>query len=121
MPEEQPLRLLRVYDDHSLRRGTSVLADRLWPRGVKKDQAGFDRWAKEITPTQELRQWYHSNPGSFAEFAARYRAELALPDRTAALDEIRGLLQHGPVTLLTAAKQIETSHLAVLRDVLEAD
>ncbi|MGL6235315.1 MAG: DUF488 domain-containing protein [Segniliparus sp.] len=118
MSDEQRLRLLRVYDDHSLRHGTAVLADRLWPRGVKKEQAGLARWAKAITPSNELRQWYHSNPGLFAEFDERYRAELAQPGQAAGLDEIRELLGAGPVTLLTAAKHIETSHLAVLKAVL---
>lgn len=119
MPHEGLLHLLRVYDDHGLRRGAAVLADRLWPRGITKEQAGLDLWAKDITPSNELRRWYHGNPVAFEEFDERYRAELAQPEQAAGLVKIRGLLQQGPVTLLTASKHIETSHLAVLKDILD--
>lgn len=104
----------RVYDEPSADDGVRVLADRLWPRGLSKESARLDLWAKDVTPSAELRAWYHSHPDQFDEFAGRYRREL--DGQGQALDEVRAA--GDVVTLLTARKELEHSHLVVLVDVL---
>lgn len=108
-------RTARVYDGPSTDDGIRVLADRLWPRGLSKDKAAVDLWAKDVTPSNDLRTWYHAHSDRFEEFAERYRAEL--DEQVDALDEVRSAGK--VVTLLTARKEIEHSHLVVLVDVLE--
>ncbi|NGO79282.1 DUF488 family protein [Streptomyces sp. YC504] len=112
------LRGRRIYEDPSSSDGQRVLVDRLWPRGLAKDAAHIDVWPKSLTPSTELRKWYHAGSGSFEEFSQRYEAELAEPEAAAALGELRKLAAAGPVTLLTASKDIDRSHVAVLLRVL---
>ncbi|MFB6715322.1 MULTISPECIES: DUF488 domain-containing protein [unclassified Streptomyces] len=116
------VRVRRVYDPQEDDDGTRVLVDRLWPRGVAKDRAGIDRWLKDVTPSNELRAWYHEDRTGtrLDEFAERYRAELADPVHTAAVDELVELVREGgPVTLVTAVKDVPHSHVPVLVDHLE--
>lgn len=105
----------RVYDDPSAEDGVRVLADRLWPRGLSKNEAKVDLWLTEVTPSNELRKWYHAHPTEFDEFADRYRAELDTQGET--LDQLQAA--GDVVTLLTARKEIAGSHLTVLLEVLE--
>ncbi|MEZ5320501.1 MAG: DUF488 domain-containing protein [Microthrixaceae bacterium] len=112
------VRVRRVYEAPEPDDGARVLVDRLWPRGISKERARLDRWCKEIAPSTELRKWYHHDPDHFAEFAERYRAELAEPERADLLDELRSLLAHGNLTLLTATKVPDISEAAVLADLL---
>ena len=99
--------------------GYRVLADRLWPRGLSKEHADWDRWAKEVAPSAELRTWWRHDEARRAEFAARYRAEL---DGNPVLDELRAAaIERGALTLLTATHDPAASHLPVLRDVLAAE
>jgi len=109
------VRLGRVYDAPSPRDGQRVLVDRLWPRGLAKAAARVDHWPKEVTPSDGLRRWYHGQgEEAFEEFAARYEAELAEPEAARGLEQLRALAASGPVTLLTAVKEPEHSHAAVL-------
>ncbi|CAL9653176.1 hypothetical protein SUDANB145_06677 [Streptomyces sp. enrichment culture] len=108
------VRVRRVYDPPEPDDGTRVLVDRLWPRGLKRDAAHVDEWPKELTPSPELRRWYHAGEGSDEEFAGRYEAELAAPEAAEALDRLRELADEGPVTLLTASKDTDRGHTAVL-------
>lgn len=112
------IRLKRIYDEPSAEDGTRVLADRLWARGITKERARIDLWAKEVAPSTELRKWYSHDPERFDEFEARYRTELSSPQGEAALADVEGCVSEGTLTLLTSAKDIEISHLAVLRKVL---
>jgi uncharacterized protein YeaO (DUF488 family) len=112
------VRVRRVYEPSGPDDGVRVLVDRLWPRGVAKDAARVDEWPKALTPSTELRRWFHAGEGSFEEFAERYAAELAGPDAAEALDGVRELVREGPVTLLTASKTPERSHAAVLAGLL---
>jgi len=112
------LRLRRIYDDPSPDDGLRVLVDRIWPRGLTKDAAHLDEWMREIAPSTPLRRWYGHRPERFAEFRRRYRAELDDPQPAASLDRLRRLTRERPVTLLTATKDIDRSHAAVLTDVL---
>ncbi len=116
----------RAYDTPDPSDGQRVLADRLWPRGLAKIKAHIDFWAKDVTPSTPLRQWFHQHPEQFDEFRQRYLAELAAldADHNATLSELRTRLSDGPVTLLTAAHRLEDgdahTHLHVLRDFLES-
>ncbi|WP_030269376.1 DUF488 domain-containing protein [Streptomyces sp. NRRL B-24484] len=106
----------RLHDEPGPDEGTLVLVDRLWPRGLKKADAGFDEWLKTVAPSTELRRWYGHDPDRWTEFRRRYRAELAEPERAEALDHLRELAGRGPLTLLTASRQVEISHAAYLAD-----
>jgi uncharacterized protein YeaO (DUF488 family) len=108
------VRVRRVYDPAEPDDGVRVLVDRLWPRGLSKDAAQVDEWPKGLTPSTELRRWYHAGEGSYEEFARRYEAELAAPEAAELLDHFRKLARKGRVTLLTSAKEPEQSHAAVL-------
>ncbi|WP_328883832.1 DUF488 domain-containing protein [Streptomyces sp. NBC_00299] len=114
------VRIRRVYEAPEPEDGVRVLVDRLWPRGMSKDAAHVDEWPKEITPSTELRRWYHAGEGSYEEFADRYEAELAAPEAAALLDRVRELAGKGAVTLLTSSKTPEQSHAAVLARLLQA-
>ena len=109
----------RVYDDVQPGEGLRVLVDRLWPRGVRKDDPRVGRWLKNVVPSTELRHWYGHDPAKFDEFAARYRADLATGTTAAALDQLRALAHAGPLTLVTATKELELSHVVVLTEVVE--
>ncbi|MFF5372267.1 DUF488 domain-containing protein [Streptomyces sp. NPDC013187] len=113
------VRVRRVYDPPEPEDGARVLVDRLWPRGLAKDAARVDEWPKALTPSTELRRWYHAGEGSYEEFAERYQAELASDEASAALDGVRELAREGDVTLLTASKTPEQSHATVLARLLE--
>jgi uncharacterized protein YeaO (DUF488 family) len=114
----ETVRVRRVYDEPEPGDGARVLVDRLWPRGLAKDKAALDEWCKDVAPTTELRKWYGHDPGRFVEFAERYRAELADPERAQALSRLRGHATRQPLTLLTATRRPELSQAAVLADVL---
>jgi uncharacterized protein YeaO (DUF488 family) len=110
------VRLKRAYERPSAHDGTRVLVDRLWPRGVKKDDAEIDEWAKEIAPSTELRKWFGHDPVRWREFQRRYRAELRR--RPDLLDRLRDLARQGPVTLVYAAHDELHNDAVVVRDVL---
>lgn len=104
----------RVYDPPEPGDGVRVLVDRLWPRGLSKERAAVDEWPKELTPSGELRMWYHANPEQYEEFERRYREELSLPEREDAAHRLRDLARKGPVTLLSAVRDTAHSHVPVL-------
>lgn len=107
----------RVYDAPAPDDGHRVLVDRLWPRGLSKQQAHVDLWLKDVAPTAELRQWYGHRQDRFEEFTRRYTAELSTnPVVTILLDLAE---THPVVTLLYAAKDPE-NNAAVLADHLRA-
>lgn len=113
------VRVRRVYEAPEPADGVRVLVDRLWPRGLSKDAARVDEWPKGLTPSTELRRWYHSGEGSYEEFSSRYEAELATPEASELLDHVRELTGKGTVTLLTASKTPERSHASVLARLLQ--
>ncbi|WP_234432016.1 DUF488 domain-containing protein [Streptomyces sp. NRRL S-241] len=116
MTREPVIRLRRVYDPpEPAADGVRVLVDRLWPRGLAKAVAGVDEWPKAVTPSSELRKWFHGG-GSAAEFRERYLAELAGPGAEAELARLRTLAAAGPLTLLTAVKDPASSHAAILAE-----
>jgi uncharacterized protein YeaO (DUF488 family) len=106
----------RAYDASSPTDGYRVLIDRLWPRGVSRDRAQLDEWARELAPSSQLRQWFGHAPERFEEFGRRYRAELVAQE--AKLRELRERAAKGPVTLVYGARNTEHNDAVVLADVL---
>ncbi|MCX5410674.1 DUF488 domain-containing protein [Streptomyces sp. NBC_00059] len=116
------IRVRRVYDPPEDDDGTRVLVDRLWPRGLSKEHAAVDVWAKDVTPSKELRTWYHEDRTAerYDGFVDRYRSELADPAHTEAVEALLALVRGGgPVTLVTAVKDVPASHVPVLVEYLE--
>lgn len=103
----------RVYDEDQ-GSGHRVLVDRLWPRGVSKEKAAIDEWAKDVAPSDMLRRWYGHEPDKFAEFARRYRAELAVMPGKEGVARLQATSKRKPVVLLTATRDVEHSGAAVL-------
>jgi uncharacterized protein YeaO (DUF488 family) len=108
----------RIYDSPDPSSGHRVLVDRLWPRGVRKDGAPVDEWAKEVAPSPDLRRWYGHDPARFAEFARRYRAELRHPPAADALHRLADTAGSGALVLVTATRDVAHSGAQVLLDVL---
>jgi uncharacterized protein YeaO (DUF488 family) len=115
------IRVRRVYDDPTPEDGARVLVDRVWPRGLRKAAVRLDDWAKDVAPSSELRRWYGHDPAKFGEFRRRYAAELAQPGPQAALGRLRALAAAGPLTLLTATRDVGHSQAAVLAQLLQDD
>ena len=112
----QEFALKRAYDEPAEVDGLRVLVDRLWPRGLTRERAAIDLWAKDLAPSTDLRRWWHSEPERFEEFADRYRAELAESD---ALESFMAdIPDQARVTLVYAARNQERNHALVLIDVL---
>ncbi|MGH8263766.1 MAG: DUF488 domain-containing protein [Steroidobacteraceae bacterium] len=108
------IRVRRIYEKAAKSDGLRVLVDRLWPRGVRKETAALDDWARDLAPSPRLRQWFGHDPKRFAEFRRRYSAELAEKS-----EELNALARHAtrePVTLLYGAKDPEVNHAIVLKN-----
>lgn len=110
------LKIKRAYEASAESDGTRVLVDRVWPRGVTKEAAAIDWWAKELAPSAELRKWFDHDPERFDEFARRYRREL---EGNESLPRLEGLMREGDVTLVYGAKDEEHNQAEVLRELLE--
>ncbi|MBX7554676.1 DUF488 family protein [Streptomyces sp. NPDC004232] len=113
------VRARRIYEEPHPDDGLRVLVDRLWPRGVSKEEAHVDEWPKGLTPSTELRKWFHGGGGGFEEFRQRYEEELRAPEAAELLDGLRKAVHKGPVTLLTASKEPAHSQAQVLLDLLK--
>jgi uncharacterized protein YeaO (DUF488 family) len=107
----------RAYDKPSPQDGVRILIDRLWPRGLSKAKLKIDVWPRELTPSTDLRKWYGHEPARFAEFRRRYRAELA--KRTKELGALRAMVRGRAATLITATREVDLSHAAVMREILQ--
>jgi uncharacterized protein YeaO (DUF488 family) len=118
MSARRRISVARVYDDPGPDEGERVLVDRLWPRGFRKGDPRVGRWLPKVAPSTELRKWYSHEAARFDEFAARYVAELETAEGAAALAELQGILRSGPVTLVTATRDPDGSHVAVLARLL---
>jgi uncharacterized protein YeaO (DUF488 family) len=107
----------RVYDPIGRGDGLRVLVDRLWPRGLSKESAKVDLWVKDLAPSTELRRWFHSKAGAWAEFKTRYNNEL-LAHGDAAID-LRKQIGRRKATFLYASKAADRNHAELLRTHLE--
>jgi uncharacterized protein YeaO (DUF488 family) len=110
------VRLKRAYEAASADDGYRVLVDRLWPRGVSRNQAQLDQWEKDLAPSTELREWFGHEPGRFPEFRQRYIDELRANAQR--LRELRRRARLGTVTLVYSAHDSEHSDAVVLAEVL---
>jgi uncharacterized protein YeaO (DUF488 family) len=118
MPAKPQIRTARIYQDIDPNDGQRVLVDRIWPRGIRKDDPRVGIWLKDVAPSKELREWYHHEPERFDEFAKRYKAEL---DGSPALESLRELTERGVVTLVTATRELDISDAAVLATLLKGE
>ena len=111
------IQIKRAYETAEKSDGYRVLVDRLWPRGVKKEDLQIDEWCKDVAPSSELRQWFDHDPAKFDEFQAKYQAEL---DQTDAPNELRARAgTSSQLTLVYAAKDPQINHATVLREYLK--
>jgi len=112
--------LKRAYEPPAAEDGARVLVDRLWPRGVKKEDLDLRVWLKDIAPSTELRQWFHARPRQWPMFKKRYLLELCETQAAAALTQLYDLSQSEPtLTLVFASREEEQNHAAVLKALLE--
>jgi len=111
----------RVYEEPEPGDGYRVLVDRLWPRGLSRDRAHVERWARELAPSTELRRWYGHDPQPFDDFRRRYEQELSEPDLAELTGELRRRARHERITLLTATRDLASSNATVLADYLSRD
>lgn len=111
------LQLKRVYETAGKDDGYRVLVDRLWPRGISKVEAAVAEWAKDLSPSAELRKWYDHDPARWEAFREKYEAELKANEAVGSFIETHAK-QH-TITLLFAAKEEALSNAAVLKAYLE--
>lgn len=106
--------LKRAYEDASAEDGFRILVDRIWPRGVRKDFAHIDFWAKDVTPTTSLRKWFAHDPMKWEEFKRNYVAELESA-HDAVTEFLHLLHQHDKVTFVYGAKDTKHTHALILQ------
>src|SRR5512136_1204253 len=111
------LKIKRVYDQASPGDGRRILVDRLWPRGIKKEDAAIDSWLKDIAPSNELRKWYSHDPAKWTQFKERYWKELdAKPDTVSSLVQQS---QKSTITLVFSSKEEKLNNAAALKQYIE--
>ena len=110
------IRLKRAYEPAASSDGYRVLIDRLWPRGISREQAKLDAWDRELPPSTKLRKWFAHDPGRFEEFRRRYIEELR--DQRPRLTELRHRARSGTLTLVYSARDTEHNDAVVLAEVL---
>jgi len=110
------VRIKRVYEAVSPDDGYRVLVDRIWPRGVSKEKAAVDLWAKELGPSTELRKWFNHEPEKWEEFRRRYIAEL--DHKAGPLQAVVSGAGKGPLTLVYSARNEAQNQAVVLRNLI---
>lgn len=113
------LKIKRIYETPSKNDGIRIFVDRLWARGVKKENAHLDYWFKDIAPSQDLRKWFNHEAEKFEEFKKCYKDELDCKPEL--INEVLQLLKKNNVTLIYSAKNPEINHAVVLKDYLEVN
>ena len=112
------VRAKRIYEKPNADDGYRVLIDHIWPRGITRERAKLDEWAKELAPSSELRKWFDHRPERFAGFKSRYQSELAA--HADVIDELRRRAASGPLTILYAARDQEHNNAVVLVALLQS-
>ncbi len=110
------VQIKRIYDAAEDSDGYRVLVDHVWPRGVSRERARLDEWARELAPSDELRTWFDHVPGRFKEFRTRYRRELAAHPEL--LEKLGEQARKGRLTIVYAARDREHNNAAVLAELL---
>ncbi|WP_435404644.1 DUF488 domain-containing protein [Marinobacter sediminicola] len=117
------IRIKRAYEDAARSDGPRILVDRIWPRGVAKEDADIEAWLKGLAPSTELRKWFDHDPEKWKEFRQRYLKELKAAkegDTAEALKELQAIVnEHKRITLVFAAKDTEHNNAVALRDFLD--
>lgn len=117
-----PVTVKRVYEPASPSDGARVLVDRLWPRGITKEEAAVKFWLRDVAPSNELRQWFHANPDARTTFRKRYLKELVSPQGAAAVEKLHNLADSNQnLTLLFASRSEEFNNATVLKELLEGE
>jgi uncharacterized protein YeaO (DUF488 family) len=111
------IRTKRVYDSPARTDGYRVLVDRLWPRGIGKEEAALDEWRKDLAPSDELRKWFGHDLERWSEFEQRYNSELDA--KKDAVAEMIARSRKRTITLLYAAKDVEHNNAVVLKAFIE--
>jgi len=109
----------RVYEAPTRGDGTRILVDRLWPRGIKKEDAHVEQWIRELGPSDELRRFFGHDPARWEQFQKRYLAQLKQPQIKALLAELENIARSGPLTLVYSAKDQHHNQALVLKELLE--
>lgn len=113
------IELKRAYEKPQKSDGIRILVDRLWPRGLTKEEAKIDLWVKEVAPSTELRQWFDHDPEKWQRFRGRYQTELKHhPDE---VEKLRNQAKKGSVTLIYGARDQEHNEAVVLKSFLEKE
>ena len=107
----------RAYEKPGKQDGMRVLVDRIWPRGIGKDEAHIDRWLKDVAPTNELRKWFNHEPQKWKEFKNKYFQELE--GKSEALEELLEMVHGGRITLVYGAKDQQHNNAIALKEYLE--
>ncbi|MGC4376484.1 DUF488 domain-containing protein [Fictibacillus sp. Mic-4] len=107
----------RIYEEFSDKDGKRVLVDRIWPRGVSKENARLDEWIKTVAPSTELRTWFGHDPEKFAVFKKKYEKELQ--EKKEDVQKLKKWAMEGTLTLLYAAKDKTHNQAVVLKEYLE--
>ncbi|MDR7566467.1 MAG: DUF488 family protein [Armatimonadota bacterium] len=113
------LRVRRVYEPPEPQDGFRVLVDRLWPRGLSKEAARVDLWARELAPSDRLRRWFGHDPVKWEEFRRRYREELSRSPARELVQQLAERARHGTVTLVFGARDERHNNAVVLAEVLQ--
>ena len=111
------IRIKRAYELPKVEDGARILVDRLWPRGVKKEQLLLDSWLRDVAPTDDLRKWFSHDPAKWEEFRRRYCAELE--EKPEAWQPVVEAAREGKVTLLFAARDTDHNNAVALKGFLE--
>ena len=115
------IRLKRAYEAPARSDGPRVLVDRIWPRGVAKEEAEITHWLKGLAPSTELRKWFGHDPAKWPEFREMYLKELKSGDAGEDLSALKSLLEeHDRITLVFAAKDTEHNNAVALREYIQA-
>ncbi len=104
----------RIYDEPTRQDGTRVLVDRIWPRGVSKEDARLDAWLKDIAPSTELRKWFGHDPEKWHRFKRSYFSEL--DNKNDALEKLEEISEGGRVTLVYSAEDTERNNAVALTE-----
>jgi uncharacterized protein YeaO (DUF488 family) len=112
------LKIKRAYEDKKASDGKRILIDRLWPRGVRKTEAGIDEWLKELAPSTELRRWFGHVPEKWEGFKRRYKKELAAPEKIQLMGNIVHTAKRADITLIYSARDSEHSDVKVLEELI---
>lgn len=116
---QEAIQICRVYTPPKVKSGTWILVDRLWPRGLKKETLNFDLWLKDITPSTQLRQWFHENPKErWGEFINQCIEELK--NKRPLIEQIQSIAKHTSVILFYAAKDTKHNHAIILQKMLRS-